>query len=311
MELSTEPGRFLAQDGCSQCHSPAELHVVEGTSSGAISASFIRFGARAGLRKKIFDTSQARYVGSHPRWMMIRLVSWVVLMLASANAVAYAEFLAADAEPARERQAGAPVRVAPPPLGQAELRLALERSRSDVEACLHQRPAGRPLTLRARVRLDRAHRMSISIGLRPRDPVIEACAETAIRRFVQPLQSRSIRSDATATLVVRSERAIPPPAPAPPPPPAHDSEAQVHAALNAIRASLIECVSDLSPATPGQMTLRLALHVDGSMTLVGVNLPSGVRGPGSLGCLSSRVAWLRVSPPMGERVIVHDVHLGR
>jgi len=85
----------------------------------------------------------------------------------------------------------------------------------------------------------------------------------------------------------------------------------VHAALDAMRSSIIECVSDLSPSTPGRMTLRVTVHPNGGMTLVGVDLPSGVRGPGSLGCLASRVGFLRVAPPPSDRTVAHAVELGR
>lgn len=219
--------------------------------------------------------------------------------------------------------AGARARIAPPPpIGQADLQRALHGARGDVEACLREGAlAGTRATLTARVRIDPARRLTIAINLRPRDAATRACAEIAVRRWVQPVQSlpisrplgASMRVDHAGGVIVPPPPPPPhfPPPPPPPPPPGQYDEAQVHAALDAMRTSILECISDLSAGIAGTVTLRVSVRPDGSLTLMGVTLPSGVRGPGSLGCLGSRVAWLRVPPPPGERLVVHHLQLGR
>lgn len=85
----------------------------------------------------------------------------------------------------------------------------------------------------------------------------------------------------------------------------------MHAALDAMRASLIECVPAVSAGIVGTITLRVSVRPDGSMTLIAANLPSGVGGGAALSCLAGRVSWLRVAGPPGERTVVHPIHLGR
>ncbi|WP_236516561.1 hypothetical protein [Sandaracinus amylolyticus] len=211
--------------------------------------------------------------------------------------------------------AGAPARRVMPPAHDMDLQAALDGAEPEVRRCIEESMPGMRVSLRARVRVSLRRGVTISQTMRPRSAQAEACVDLAIRRWVQPLLSRPMPSPLSGTLrVAIGGVVIPPPPPPPPPlppPPGRYDEGQVHAALDAMRASLIECVPDLSPGIAGRMTLRVSVRPDGSLTLMGVQLPSGVRGGGSLSCLASRVTWLRVPPPPGERLVVHHVDLGR
>lgn len=210
---------------------------------------------------------------------------------------------------------GARARRVPPrpfPLTQAELQAALENARPDVRLCLEQHGIGRRAGVTVRVRIDAQHRLMVRVRGAPRSAGLEACADLAARRFTQPLQGRYIVRAVSAQIREgQGGVGFPPPPPPPPPPPGGRwDESVVHATLDAMRASFVECVSDLAPGTPGTMTMRVSVHVNGTMTLMGVDLPSGVRGPGSLPCLAGRVRVLHVPAPPSEVTVVHRLQLG-
>jgi hypothetical protein len=210
--------------------------------------------------------------------------------------------------------AGAPARVImpPDPLGDVELASALGRSRPDVEACLQRN--GLAHGARISVRIDRRSRLTIRVALSPRDAAIEACVDVAVRRHVQPLQSRPIVRPVLARLragVFPTPLPLPPPPPPPTWPAGRYDESQVHGALDAMRASLLECVPDAGAGVIGRVRLRVVVHPDGSMTLMGVELPPGLhRSAAPLSCLAGRVAWLRIAAPPADRRVVHDLDLG-
>jgi hypothetical protein len=87
------------------------------------------------------------------------------------------------------------------------------------------------------------------------------------------------------------------------------AEPIVHALRDATRPTVLGCISDLAPGMPGEVTLRVSVQADGRMTLRGVELPSGVRGPGSLACLAGHVGALRSMPSGRARVVVHPLRL--
>ena len=260
----------------------------------------------------------------------------LVILLASATAAAQGEagmaiaadeeLVAADRAPQATRAAEAiapgrgarPRLIVPPrpiPLTQPELQAALENARPDVRLCLEQNGIGRRASVTVRVRIDAQHRLTVRVRGAPRSAALEACADLAARRFTQPLQGRYVARAVSAQIREgQGGVGIPPPPPHPPPPPPPPGgrwdESAVHATLDAMRASFVECVSDLAPGTPGTMTLRVSVHVNGTMTLMGVDLPSGVRGPGSLPCLAGRVGVLHVPAPPSEVTVVHRLQLG-
>jgi hypothetical protein len=204
----------------------------------------------------------------------------------------------------------------PPPQLQRLLDQALAAARPEVRQCLEQRFAGRRASARARVRIDRARRMTISITVRPSDAAAEACVDLAVRRHVQTVQAQpvSIVRPVTGTLRVSIGDATIPPMPPPIPPPMPNprpgyDESQVHAALDAHRAELLSCAPQIARGMPGTMTLRVSVRPDGSMTLIGVDMPPGASPGSALPCLANRVAYLRVIGPPGERTVAHSLDL--
>jgi hypothetical protein len=224
--------------------------------------------------------------------------------------------LEAPPHPGGGMPAGAPVMIRPPHpppvLTAAQVRSTLNSARPDLEACLPATVRGSTATVRAI--LTRRAGLSLRIQLTPRDPVVSRCLDTAARRWLVPLEGRPIGATVSATLRV-SRGSVRPPPPIPPvnPPPPNNSydEGLVHASLDRRRAEILQCMSGASTSTPGDITLRLSVHTDGSIALEGASLPAGVGGGLVLSCLSQVVGSTRVPSPPTTRSVTHIVTLGR
>jgi|GEM_PF-3046777 len=193
-----------------------------------------------------------------------------------------------------------------PGLTRDELRLALERARLEMQACADG--AGlRGANITARISRDAALRLTVR-G-RPRDTGAEMCIDTAARRHVTPLLSRPITRALSAT--VRLGASGPrPPSPPPPRPPVGVDEREIHDRIDASSGSLRRCLDEAYPGLTGTVTLRVAAHRDGTMTLESASLPPGVAAGPMLVCLQSEVSRLHVTAG-AERRATHDLHLGR
>ncbi len=214
--------------------------------------------------------------------------------------------------PAGGRVAGgyaARVRMPPPeripPLTRAELLRTLERARREMQTCADD--AGlRGANVTARITRDGALRMTVR-G-RPRDAGAEACIDLVARRHVTPLMSR-YRIARSVSASIRLGSGPRPPAP-PPRPPASVDERELHDRIDASSGTLRRCLDEAYPGMTGTVTLRVAAHRDGTMTLEGASLPPGVPAGPMLVCLQGEVARLRVTAG-SERSVTHDLHLGR
>lgn len=193
-----------------------------------------------------------------------------------------------------------------PTLTRDELRLALERARVEMQACADGE-ALRGANVTARISRDAALRLTVR-G-RPRNAAAETCIDTAARRHVTPLLSRPIARAVSAT--VRLGGSGPrPPAPPPPRPPVGADEREIHDRLDASSGSLRRCLDEAYPGMTGTVTLRVAAHRDGTMTLEGASLPTGVPAGPMLVCLQGEVSRLHVTAGT-ERSATHALHLGR
>lgn len=193
-----------------------------------------------------------------------------------------------------------------PGLTRDELRLALERARAEMQACADGE-ALRGASVTARISRDAALRLTVR-G-RPRNTAAEACIDTAARRHVTPLLSRPITRTVSAS--VRLGRSGPrPPSPPPPHPPLGADEREIHDRLDASSGSLRRCLDEAYPGMTGTVTLRVAAHRDGTMTLEGASLPTGIPAGPMLVCLQGEVCRLHVTAG-AERSATHALHLGR
>ena len=179
-----------------------------------------------------------------------------------------------------------------------------------VQLCIATHAPGPRTRVRISAALSAARGLALTVSSTPRNAALSTCVDLAVRGRVVPLVSRVVgRGVVRASLGVRGVGA-PPSMPPTPDGPRPFDEAAVHAALDAARGTLLGCITDLAPGVPGEVELRVAVHADGRMTLEGVELPTGVRGPGSLACLAGHAGALRVPPPGREVRVAHAFRLG-
>ncbi len=190
-----------------------------------------------------------------------------------------------------------------------DFQAALRASAPEVAQCIEEHAPGPRTRVRLRARLSQARGLVLDVTPAPASEGLRACADVAARRRLVPFAGQRVVGTWSATLQVRGKGPAPAPMPPPTDPDRSFTEQTVHALLDATRPTLLGCISDLAPGMPGQVTLRVSVQADGRMTLQGVELPSGVRGPGSLACLAGHVGALRAMPSGRARVVVHPLRL--